>query len=316
MLKKDGKEKEKESEDKLKGNIIFNINEKKNPFLILTYHTDCVICLIMLKEGRMASGSHDGTIIIFNKYTYKPDLVITEHLFSVICLIELRSGILASCSPDQTIILYKIYKNSYSVLQTLSHHESFISKIIELKNEQLVSCSYDKSIIFYSKKDNKYIMDYKLETNDQCHSVIQSKNNEICYSCYSGYNGYDISFFDILQRKNKCTINNIRDSDLLMITEDLLLIGGFKISLINVHQYNLISIIRVPNRIYSICLLNKNTILNGDDSGFIRQWKLEGDNLILFSHKEKAHNSAIYSLLNLPNNHFVSGSKDKTIKIW
>jgi hypothetical protein len=48
----------------------------------------------------------------------------------------------------------------------------------------------------------------------------------------------------------------------------------------------------------------------------IRQWRIEGDNIILVSKKEKAHDSWIMVLLNLGNGHISSGSEDKTIKIW
>ena len=63
-------------------------------------------------------------------------------------------------------------------------------------------------------------------------------------------------------------------------------------------------------------MLNQNMLLTGDCKGNIRQWKIEVDNLILVSKKEKAHDSAITKLLNLGNGNFLSGSKDKTIKIW
>ena len=48
----------------------------------------------------------------------------------------------------------------------------------------------------------------------------------------------------------------------------------------------------------------------------IRQWKIEGDNLILVSKKEKAHGNDINVLLNIGNGFIASGSEDKTIKIW
>ena len=101
-----------------------------------------------------------------------------------------------------------------------------------------------------------------------------------------------------------------------MMTKDLLLITGEnKISIINVNNYKL-RIINVPeaDRIYGVCILNQNMLLTGDK--IIRQWRIEGDNVILISKKEKAHDDRIYVLLNLGNGHIASGSRDKTIKIW
>ena len=65
-----------------------------------------------------------------------------------------------------------------------------------------------------------------------------------------------------------------------------------------------------------VCMQNKNIVLTGDNANIIRQWRIEGDNLILVSKKEKAHYDRINVLLNLGKGHIASGSWDKTIKIW
>ena len=103
-----------------------------------------------------------------------------------------------------------------------------------------------------------------------------------------------------------------------MMTKDLLLITGKnKISIINVNNYKL-RIINVPGAgyIYGVCILNQNMLLTGDESKIIRQWKIEGDNLILISKKEEVHDYGIFGLLNLGNGHIASCSWDKTLKIW
>ena len=105
---------------------------------------------------------------------------------------------------------------------------------------------------------------------------------------------------------------------MIMMTKDLLLITGKnKISIINVNNYKL-RIINVPGAgcICGVCILNQNMLLTGDESKIIRQWRIEGDNLILISKKEKAHDDDITYLLNLGNGHIASCSWDKTIKIW
>ena len=105
---------------------------------------------------------------------------------------------------------------------------------------------------------------------------------------------------------------------MIMMTKDLLLITGRdKISIININNYKL-RIIDAPgaDNIDGVCMLNQNMLLTGDNKGIIRQWRIEGDNLILVSKKEKAHDNYIYDLKNLGNRHIASGSADKTIKIW
>ena len=63
-------------------------------------------------------------------------------------------------------------------------------------------------------------------------------------------------------------------------------------------------------------MLNKNMILTGDATKTIRQWKIDGDNLILVSKKENSHDNEINVLLNMGNGFIASGSEDNSIKIW
>ena len=127
-----------------------------------------------------------------------------------------------------------------------------------------------------------------------------------------------------IRKKIKATICNISKQNgclewFIMIRKDLLLIPGEnQISIINTNEYKLTRKIDVPNASYitGVCLLNKDMLLTGDYSKIIRQWKIDGDNLILISKKEKTHDDNIYVLLNIGNGSIASGSNDKTIKIW
>ena len=302
-------------------NLYNNFNIKlRNPIHKLSYHTDRVYCLTILKDGRLVSGSKDKSIIIYNKETFKPDLTIKAHNGYVSCITTLSSGILASCSADKTIKLFNIKNNGYNVLQTLNLHTDKVYKIIELKNKYLASCSDDQSIKFYIKYNNEYIIDYQVPTNGGCSSVIQTKDNEICYSEKTNNS---ICFFDLNERKIKSRLNNIiKNNDyyewFIMINKDLLLIpGANKISIINVNKYTLIRIIDVPNSSYiaGVCMLNENMLVTGDWEEKIKQWKIEGDNLVIISQKEKTTGSDINVLMNSGNGHIISGADDM-INIW
>ena len=308
------------------GKIIIENNydykiEKKNPIYKLTNHTDWIFCLCVLNDGRLVSGSRDSSIIIYNKTKYQPDLIIKEHNNSVLCITTLSSGILSSCSVDKTIKLFKIKGMKYELLQTLNYHSNIVYKIIELKNKNLASCSDDEFIIFYFKDNNEYKKDYKISTEGSCTSIIQTKDNEICYSVYSGNK---ICFYDLLEKKMKASLSNISKCNgirewFILIKKNLLIIPGQnQISIINTDKYKLIRKIEVPgsNDICGICMLNENMILTGDSAKTIRQFKLENDNLIMVTKKENAHDSTINVLINIGNGFIASGSYDNSVKIW
>jgi len=282
----------------------------------LNYHKDWVLCLSILNDGRLISGSYDNSIIIYNKATYQPDLIINEHKSSVNCIIQLSSGILATCSDDSTIKSFEIKGNNYNIIQTLNAHTYNLNQIIEIENKYLISCSYDEYIIFYLKDNLEYKKDYQISTNVRY--FCQIKENEIFYS-----ENYDkICFYDIKERKIKSSISNISKSGsdpFIIISKDLLFISGLnKISIININYYELIRELEVPNSswINGACMLNKNILFTRDDKGIIMEWKIEEDNLILISKKENSHNFCITSLLNIGNGHIASGSFDNSIKIW
>ena len=299
--------------------------EKKNPAHILQNHTNRVNCLCTLKDRRLVSGSGDCSIIIYNAKTYEQDIIIKEHNGGVNCLSTLNSGLLASCSSDKSIKLFSIKGMNYNIFQTINNHNDEVYKIIELENKSLVSCSKDSSIIFYKKANNKYEKDFQISTNGSCTTVLQTKKNEICYSEYQNDN---ICFYDFLEKKIKASISNISKNNgknnglrewFLMIRKDLLLIPGYyKLSIINTEQYQLVKEIKniYNNWVSGVCMLSKNMLLTGDDEAMLRQWKIEGDDLILISLKGNAHNSDMAALLNLGNGYIASCSTDCSIKIW
>ena len=184
----------------------------------------------------------------------------------------------------------------------------------------LVSCSHDSSIIFFKKENLEYKKDFQLSTSGNCTTVIQTKENEICYS---ERNNDRICFYNILEKKIKSSINNVSKyseykENFIMIKDYILAIPGKnKISLININEYKIIKIIEVPDSgwISGVCLFN-NILFTGDDSNTIRQWKIEDDNLVLIWKKEKVHDGPIITLLNMGNGHMASGSQDNSIKIW
>ena len=314
------KQKIKLLENELKVNKYNNIenidNESKNNLYTLSNHVDWITCLTILKDGRLASGSEDNSIIIYNKGTYQPDIIINEHKDCVNCLIQLKNGILASCSDDNTIKLFKIQEMNYEIIQTLNLHSNYVNKIIELSNDSLISGSSDSSIIFYNKDNLKYVKDYLISTSGSVKNIIQTKQNEIAYST----GDKKLNFYDLNEKKNKTFLENIISSfsSFLMINKDLLLVTGEnKINIINVNDYVKIREIDILNagEIRGVCRLNSNIIITGDDNGTLTEWKIEGDNLIN-SKNEKAHEDNITVVINLDDRHIVSGSYDDQIKIW
>ena len=62
----------------------------------------------------------------------------------------------------------------------------------------------------------------------------------------------------------------------------------------------------------ALCLLPNGDLLSAGKDAFIRRWTAAGDKQNAFP----AHLGTIYQLLQLSDEHYVSASRDKTLKIW
>ena len=298
----------------------------KEPIHKLEYQKGCITSTTILNDGRIAAGTNDGYLVIYDNKTFKPNLTIKAHSDVITCLIQLKSGLLVSGSlisysnNNEKIKLFKIYGNTYNVVQTLRGPYSDVHQIIELTNNKLVTSSYHSGeIVFFFKDNNEYKTDFTIDRLSSLGPIIQIKNNEICY-----YTFPTLYFFDLNERKNITTINNIKaclnnyNDTLLMMTNDLLLVTGFvDIYIININSYTIIRTIDVSEStsgLYCACLINNEMILTGDMEGKIIQWKIDGDNLRLLSKKAKCHDGGVTVIKKIGNGLIMSKSRE--IKIW
>ena len=57
-------------------------------------------------------------------------------------------------------------------------------------------------------------------------------------------------------------------------------------------------------------------LLTGEESKIIRQWRIEGDNLILISKREKAHDDWINGVCMINQNMLLTGDQKGIIRQW
>jgi WD40 repeat protein len=119
-------------------------------------HTSSVMCLGFLSKGRLASGSADGQIIIWNAATsaalMKADAYEQyngENVW-VTSLVQLNDDLLVSGSSRGEIKTWNLAKKKtkLSLVSTLgiAPHTDRVSKLVRLANGNLASASYDKTI--------------------------------------------------------------------------------------------------------------------------------------------------------------------------
>jgi WD40 repeat protein len=103
-----------------------------------------VTCLLLLKNGNLASGFQTSFIRIWNVTSGFLTRSLLGHTDSVKSLLELNNNHLASGSRDFTIKIWN--SQNGTLLKTLVSLKDFVFTLVLLKNENIVSGSVDGNI--------------------------------------------------------------------------------------------------------------------------------------------------------------------------
>ena len=285
---------------------------------------DCIVYLLKLRSGNLATCSQDKEINIYEKKTFNLLLSWTGHLNSINSICELNDSRLASCSDDKRVSIwyYNLEKKiSFQEIIFIAH-ESFINKIISLNDDNFATCSEDTNIFIwnsqppYNKKCSLIGHQYEVT------SIIQLKNKKIIST--SGNKGKGMMKIWTLNEKNDkiikresvinvfCYCNN----SLIEINDNKVAAGGYKfIRIVNINRKQIEAIIECHScLISSMALLNDRYMVSASEGGNIAIINPIFYDIITII--ESAHEEIIFSLCTMNKKSFCSSSKDGVIKVW
>ena len=163
--------------------------------LIKNVHSNYIICVCFLKDGRIAS-SGDNKVLIYNKITFKVEIRIKERK-GIRYMNVNKDGILITCSGGTYVNLYEFKGKKYTNIQTIRPYslkddsigifdDSYsIQKFIELKNGDIAILVWAYAICFYQKKKNrkKYSFLNKFiyeDPNSSVTDLLELDNQQYC----------------------------------------------------------------------------------------------------------------------------------------
>lgn len=145
-------------------------------------HSSGVVSLAELKDEAIASGSLEGTIIIWQgkKANFIQILKLENHNGIVYSIIQLNNGKLASASSDTKIKIWgKDTNQNFFKVQDLTDHTDAVRLIIELINGKIASCSDDKTIRFWIFEDQNYICEKIINNDSSVYSIIEIQKGQL-----------------------------------------------------------------------------------------------------------------------------------------
>ena len=289
------------------------------------YHSSCIHSMLILKDERLVSSSWDGTINIYDKNNYYVTMKINAHKDQINQITLLSDGNNASCSNDKTINIYKIEENKYTLIQTLSGHTDAVFKILEL-NQNLLITGSNSEIKFWKKENEKWVIDsnYKdIKCESQVVDIIKINDNEIMSYCQNSFD-----FWKIESGKEHTKIINIPtscgwpyNSLLITMNENIAIAGGNSgdsaLQIIDLKNRKKIKDINYSNQISSIVKVSDSIFFGGDKNGNIIRFEYNiSNNNVTSNIIGKVHNSSINCIILDLKGKIISGSEDKSIKIW
>lgn len=267
-------------------------------------HSDKIKALAETDFNTLASGSCDGTIKIWDTFSYKNISTLYHNsgcINDMLCVKIANENYLISGSDDSTIKLWqKTTKSDYELIENIKHHNDSVKAIVYYKNYYVATGSLDSNVKVWQLNNYNYL---KIATLTGHHSKIkgsvmdEKKEIMVSYSLdeifvwnltsYELINFKSISIYSLIILPNgniaACSNEEIKILDPLSLDLKANLIG---------HENNVSSLAILPN----------GNIVSGSWDSTIKVWNSVSYELLatLKSHSDKVNVLAV-----LPNGNIV-----------
>jgi WD40 repeat protein len=250
------------------------------------------------------------------KISYKKLYTLKGHRDIVQSLKILKNGLLISGSADSTV---RIWEMDGTCIKKIYNSEGWINKIEELSDGRVACGSNNHTINIWEIENYTHIKlpNLKNENIYGC-AVIQLKNGEIAFSTWKQI----IKFWNIEKDICSKTIDTNQHtawiSSLIELEKSNYLASSswdttIKIWDISQEKYKCIrTLIGHTDCVNTIVQVNDKTLASAADDKMIIIWDINCDNAeaVFYGHDDK-----VYALI-VANEKIISGSRDKTVKIW
>ena len=299
------------------------IQEKRfNCIKTLDGHTEKIVSLIELSSGKLASGSYDSTIRIWDIYNNREEKLIKE-MGKVLCLLEFEEDKLLSGTSDNCINLWDLNSDEDNCQFSFKGHTLWVNSLVKLNNNYFASASNDSKIRIWDYYNKNCFNILKGHTDCILYLILLKQNNN--YLC-SGSVDLTIRIWDW---ENSNCLHVLRGHKnwvkcICELSNGIILSGSddYTIKLWK-DYYNINTLEGHSNSIRALCQINDDYFASGSFDSTIKIWDINSWKCIMTLYGHESNIICLISL-NYKNddinnskiNYLASCSNDKTIKIW
>ena len=303
-----------------------NLDEQKdkgfNCSKILKGHTEKIVSIIELSSGKIASGSYDRTIRIWDLNNSEKEEIILEEKGRIFCLLEFEENKILSGTSDNSIILWDIDLPNENYIYNFTGHELWVNCLVKCNENYFASASNDKKIKIWDYY-NKECLTTLSGHFDCVLALVLLKKKKLC----SG--GADLTI-KIWEKKKKICLSTLKGHEkwvkcLFELSNGIILSGSDDNTIKIWENYiNIKTLKKHTHSVRTICQINNYYFASGSFDCTIKIWEINSWKCIqtLVGHNSNIINliSLKYNINNKNNENFsqsiASCSNDKTIRIW
>ena len=282
---------------------------------ITSPHKREIIQLLVLKDGRLASCSKDGSIKIFGENLIKK-IDIMEHADWVTSILQLEDGRILSTSKDGTIKIFNLFTNVDYIVNSILVEDKFekyqaINFILSEKEKFILTSSNEKVITIWKFDKKKKILKNirTIKEIDYSHFFMYDLQN----GCIL-IQPYSQSIMDVYDFKKGKKIKNIFGIDpppkeknqIIVFKNYIFSLGNNQVIVVDKMKYEVIEKLDLNDVGSCIGLTLDNKIIMGTNNGAMQILDFDEENhLSLVDRKEGNGKGKIYDIVEIQSGYFV-----------
>ena len=289
--------------------VVHNINFK----CLKTFkcHEDKIDCAIELINGKIATGSYDATIKIWDiNLNFNSQKTIKEE-GNVFCLLEFEENMLLSGTEKNNINLWNL--NTLQLSFSFKGHQFWVNSLTKINNYNtyFASCSNDNQIRIWDYK-NKVCAKILTGHLNGIFTLITLKNGCLC----SGGADLSIKIWDINEGKCKTTLLGHKKwiKCLCQLSNGYIISGSDDKTIKAWNDDKCIATLEGHTKsVRTLCQINSGHFASGSFDKTIKIWDIFNFECVskIFGHKD-----LILIIIRIKTGEIISCSNDHEVKIW